>query len=265
MLMPWTPASVWAIRDANAEQLRTIDTFLDMGKATQRARPAAPPGRGRRHAVGEHHRGRPRRRRRCTPTTRSCRTCPTTWPQQCMTPTGRVLDQLAGLPGLDGTRADSDLRVGHRRRRRAARASSARRTCPIEVRRDWVMNANDSYWLPNPKQPLEGYAGIIGCEQCERTMRTRMVSHYVTRPAGGRARRSRRASLRGHEHENRVMAGEVMRAERRPRHALRRDRRDRGLPGAARLGRPLRHATSRGYAHLRGVHRRGCPTRRRAG
>ena len=50
---------------------------------------------------------------------------------------------------------------------------------PSEIRRDWVMNANDSYWLPNPKQPLEGYAGIIGCEQCERTLRTRMVYRYV--------------------------------------------------------------------------------------
>jgi acyl-homoserine-lactone acylase len=34
LLMPWSVASVWAIRDANAEHLRTIDTFLQMGKAT---------------------------------------------------------------------------------------------------------------------------------------------------------------------------------------------------------------------------------------
>ena len=33
-LMNWTPTSFFAIRDANGEQLRTIDTFLDMGKAT---------------------------------------------------------------------------------------------------------------------------------------------------------------------------------------------------------------------------------------
>ena len=32
--------------------------------------------------------------------------------QQCMTPTGRVLDQVAGLPGLDGTRADGDCAWG---------------------------------------------------------------------------------------------------------------------------------------------------------
>src|SRR5690606_26256937 len=34
MLMPWGLATLWAIRDANAEQLRTLDTFLDMGGAT---------------------------------------------------------------------------------------------------------------------------------------------------------------------------------------------------------------------------------------
>src|SRR5690606_18250577 len=31
--MGWSPISFWAIRDANAEHLRTIDTFLNMGKA----------------------------------------------------------------------------------------------------------------------------------------------------------------------------------------------------------------------------------------
>ena len=34
-LMGWTPLSFFAIRDANGEQLRTIDTFLNMGKATR--------------------------------------------------------------------------------------------------------------------------------------------------------------------------------------------------------------------------------------
>ena len=31
--MPWTPASFWALRDANAEHLRTVDTFFLMAKA----------------------------------------------------------------------------------------------------------------------------------------------------------------------------------------------------------------------------------------
>jgi acyl-homoserine-lactone acylase len=121
-----------------------------------------------------------------------------------------VLDEVAGLPGLDGTFADS--RCAWRTDDDAERPGIfGPANLPMEVRRDWVMNANDSYWLPNPAQPLEGYAGIIGCERCERTMRTRMVSHYVIdRLASGRKESPR--SLRGHEYANRVMAAEVMRA-----------------------------------------------------
>ena len=209
LLMPWSPASIWAIRDANAEQLRTIDTFLDMGKAHD-VRDLL----RRQDAAG----GMP-----WVNTTAADRNgdvlyadhsvvpnVPDSLAQQCMTPTGRILDQLAGLPGLDGTFADSSCTWG-------TDADAERpgifgpKNLPMEIRRDWVMNSNDSYWLPNPKQPLEGYAGIIGCERCERTMRTRMVSHYVLdRLAQGK--KESPASLRGHEHENRVMAGEVMRA-----------------------------------------------------
>lgn len=208
VLMPWTPASFWAIRDANAEQLRTIDTFLDMGKASDVRDLLA-----RQDAAG----GMP-----WVNTTAADRdgnvlyadhsvvpNVPDSVATVCMTPAGRVLDQLAGLPGLDGTRADSDCAWG-------TDPDSQRpgvfgpTNLPSEVRRDWVMNANDSYWLPNPAEPLEGFAGIIGCEQCERTMRTRMVSRYVIdRLTSGKKESPK--SLRAHEHENRVMAGEVMR------------------------------------------------------
>lgn len=44
---------------------------------------------------------------------------------------------------------------------------------PQLVRDDYVTNSNDSYWLSNPAQPLEGYSPIIGPERTERTLRTR--------------------------------------------------------------------------------------------
>ena len=161
-----------------------------------------------------------------------------------MTPIGRVLFQVAGLPGLDGTRATERLRVGHRRRRAAARASSARRTCPSAVRRDWVMNANDSYWLPNPAQKLEGFARIIGCEKCQRTLRTRMVDHYVIDAlAKGKISPT---TLRGFEHQNRVMGAEVMSAGRRPGRGLQAGRRWRRLSRAARPGTGTPTSNSRG-------------------
>ncbi|MFC4785272.1 penicillin acylase family protein [Nocardioides sp. MAHUQ-72] len=210
VLMPWSATSVWAIRDANAEQLRTIDTFLDMGKAHDvrdllRRQDAGGGMPWVNTTAADRHGDVLYADHSVVPNV------PDALAQQCMTPTGRVLDQVAGLPGLDGTFADSSCTWG-------TDADAERpgifgpANLPSEVRRDWVMNANDSYWLPNPAQPLEGYASIIGCERCERTMRTRMVSHYVLdRLARGRLESP--ATLRGHEHENRVMAGEVMRAD----------------------------------------------------
>jgi acyl-homoserine-lactone acylase len=207
LFMPWSAASVWAIRDANAEQLRTIDTFLDMGKARN-----VHDLLRRQDAAG----GMP-----WVNTTAADRkgdvlyadhsvvpNVPNSLAQECETPTGVILDQVAGLPGLDGTRAgttcawatdDDSVRPG----------VFGPKNLPNVFRRDWVSNANDSYWTPNDTVRLEGYAHIIGCEQCVRTMRTRMVDHYVMdRLAKGKISPKR---LRGFEHQNRVMAGEVMR------------------------------------------------------
>ncbi|MGY2702313.1 penicillin acylase family protein [Nocardioides sp. HB32] len=208
-LMPWGPASVWAIRDANGEQLRTIDTFLDMGKATDvrdllRRQDAGAGMPWVNTTAADRHGDVLYADHSVVPNV------PDDLVQQCLTPTGIVLQQVAGLPGLDGTFADSTCawRTDEDAERPGIFGPA---NLPMEIRRDWVMNANDSYWLPNPEQPLEGYAGIIGCERCVRTMRTRMVSHYVIdRLAAGHQESPR--SLRGHEHENRVMAAEVMRA-----------------------------------------------------
>ncbi|HEX8780591.1 MAG TPA: penicillin acylase family protein, partial [Nocardioides sp.] len=111
VLMPWTPASVWSIRDANGEHLRTIDTFLEMGKATD-VRDLLQ----RQDAAG----GMP-----WVNTTAADRSGDVLYAdhsvvphvtdekaQECMTPVGRVLFQVAGLPGLDGTRAQSSCAWG---------------------------------------------------------------------------------------------------------------------------------------------------------
>ena len=205
-LMNWTPTSFFALRDANGEQLRTIDTFLDMGKAT-----------GVRDLLARQDRagGMP-----WVNTTAADRdgnalyadhsvvpNVPDSLAQKCMTPVGRVLYQVAGLPGLDGTRAEGDCawRTDPDAQRPGIFGPA---NLPATVRRDWVMNANDSYWLPNPEQRLEGFARIIGCEKCQRTLRTRMVSRYVMdRLRSGRVSPAR---LRGFQHENRVMGAEVM-------------------------------------------------------
>jgi acyl-homoserine-lactone acylase len=207
-LMNWTPISFFALRDANAEQLRTIDTFLEMGRATDVRDLLA-----RQDTAG----GMP-----WVNTTAADRAGDVLYAdhsvvphvtddkaQRCMTPVGRVLFTVAGLPGLDGTRAQGDCRWGT--------DSDAQRPgilgpgkLPNTVRRDWVMNANDSYWLPNPKEKLEGHPRIVGCENCQRTLRSRMVYRYVMDRLGDGAVSPE--DLRGFEHENRVMGAEVMSA-----------------------------------------------------
>ena len=44
---------------------------------------------------------------------------------------------------------------------------------PSLIRDDYVTNSNDSYWLSNPAQPLEGFSPIIGAERTARSLRTR--------------------------------------------------------------------------------------------
>jgi len=210
-LMPWTPASVWAIRDANAEQLRTIDTCLDMGRADsvrdlvrRQDRQGGMPwvnttAADRRGTVvyADHS---------VVPNV------PDEVAQRCMTPVGRVLFHVAGLPGLDGTTAGSTCawRTDDDSARPGVFGPSK---LPETFRRDWAGNANDSYWTPHATQRLEGFDRIVGCERCERTMRTRMVYRYVTdRLARDRGRRVSPRVLRGWEHRNRLMAAEVMRA-----------------------------------------------------
>jgi acyl-homoserine-lactone acylase len=81
-----------------------------------------------------------------------------------------------------------------------------------------VINANDSYWLPNPKQRVEGFARIIGCEACERTLRTRVVYRYVMDRLAGKDKLARNKkvshrTLKLFEHENRVFGAEVTRGD----------------------------------------------------
>jgi len=207
-LMGWTPISVFAMRDANGEHLRTIDTFLDMGKASTVSALLDAQDRGAGmpwvntiaadragDALYADHSVVPN--------------VPEAMVQTCITPIGLVTKQLAGLPVLDGTRARSGCAWKN--------DTDAQRpgvfgpsNLPDATRRDWVANANDSYWLPNPDERLEGFASIIGCEKCERSLRTRMVYRYVTEALASSTISPEQ--LRGFEHENRVMGAELSRA-----------------------------------------------------
>lgn len=87
-------------------------------------------------------------------------------------PLALVLSQLEpGLPLLDGSRADCQWDTDPDA---PAPGIFGPSHLPALERQDFVANMNDSYWLTNPAQPLTGFARIIGSENSERTLRTRL-------------------------------------------------------------------------------------------
>jgi acyl-homoserine-lactone acylase len=89
----------------------------------------------------------------------------------CATPAGQALFQAMGLPILDGSmsscawRTDADAVVP---------GIFGPSHLPHLFRADYTENSNDSYWLSNPHQPLEGFNRIIGDERTARGLRTRL-------------------------------------------------------------------------------------------
>ena len=211
LFMGWNASSFWAFRDANAEHLRTFDTFLAMDMATSVRNLLRRQDRGggmpwvntiaadrtgdvlyADHAVTPH--------------------VTNEMADRCMTGAGRLIFGIAGLPGLDGSRASTTCAWGKDKDAQRPGILGPSRM-PEVVRRDWVMNANDSYWTPNDKVRLTGYPRIIGCESCERTMRTKVVMSYVRDQLAQKNGRGKEtpATLASHEHANRVYAAEVAR------------------------------------------------------
>ncbi|MFO8010731.1 MAG: penicillin acylase family protein [Dehalococcoidia bacterium] len=50
---------------------------------------------------------------------------------------------------------------------------------PYLFRTDYVANSNDSYWLANPNEPLEGFPAYLGSEGTERTLRGRSTLNMI--------------------------------------------------------------------------------------
>ena len=82
--------------------------------------------------------------------------------------------QVAGLPPqvviLDGANPDCDWRNDPRS---AVPGNLPADDMPRATSTRYFTNSNDSYWLSNPDQPLEGYLPTIGPEKTARSLRTR--------------------------------------------------------------------------------------------
>src|SRR5690606_29539174 len=84
---------------------------------------------------------------------------------------GLVLFPLTGIPVLDGSRSACEW--GNDERAVAPGLMPPERI-PRLIRRDFTHNGNDSHWITNPAEPLEGFDRIVGDERTERSLRTRI-------------------------------------------------------------------------------------------
>jgi acyl-homoserine-lactone acylase len=167
--LPWTPATAFTMGDANAPNFRYLNHFFDVNHA-QSARAVL--------ASLKRHQGIP-----WVNTIAADDAGDALYADISVTPHvtddhALVCDTAVGaatfaalrLPVLDGARSacewgrDADA---------VQPGTFGPSSMPSLIRRDYVTNSNDSFWLANPEQPLEGYAEIIGDERTERTTRTR--------------------------------------------------------------------------------------------
>ncbi len=170
-VFPWTPVTAYAIHDANAENFgRLLNHFFDMNQA-QSVDDV--------DSILKRYLGIPWVNTIAADTAGNAYYADVgTIPHidrakytECNTVLGVALDQVQRVPVLDGSRAaclpgtDGDAVVP---------GILGPGKLPTLRRTDHVSNMNDSHWLTNPAQPLEGFSRIIGDERAARSLRTRI-------------------------------------------------------------------------------------------
>ncbi|THU04168.1 penicillin acylase family protein [Lampropedia puyangensis] len=96
----------------------------------------------------------------------------------CRTPIGEALaEALPAVPVLNGSQSECQWQTDPDSVQ-AGSIGASRLPAMREGR--YVANMNDSFWLTNPERPLEGYPAIVGFEQEEQSLRTRL-GHTMVR------------------------------------------------------------------------------------
>jgi acyl-homoserine-lactone acylase len=177
--LPWTNVEAFAMEDANAGNFRAFNHFIatDMAHST-----------GQLLDILERYEGIPwvntiasdRDGHALYADIGAIPNVSNSHAQACNTALGHALFAYIGLPVLDGSRSSCDWQTDADSVVPGIFGPSHE---PHLFRSDYVTNSNDSYWLSNPHQPLEGFARIIGDERTARSLRTRMglidVQHIV--------------------------------------------------------------------------------------
>ncbi|GAC1524482.1 MAG: penicillin acylase family protein [Thermoleophilaceae bacterium] len=181
-VFPWSTATAYAMYDGNGENFgRLVNHFLETNQA--QSVPAL-------DAIEHRYQGIPWVNTIASDTAGnayyadigSIPNVPADKYSRCLVPLGQALDRQARVPVLDGS--NGSCAPG------SAPGAAAPGILPPSLepslrRNDFVTNSNDSYWLSNPAQPLEGFSRIIGDERVERSPRTRLGLRIVQQRLDG--------------------------------------------------------------------------------
>jgi len=210
----WSGDVAFSARDANVDNLRLVDTWLAMAKATSTrnlvhiisrleglpfVNTIAADAKGTALyvdlSVVPHVTD--RRASRCV-----------------TTEFGKQLFAAIGLPLLNGSDPSCDWGTDPGA---VTPGTFEPKRQPKLYRRDFVTNSNDSHWLSNPAEPLVGFPRIIGAERTPRSLRTRlgirMVQEQLAEAGRNRSSRFTRSRLQTLVFNNRSYGGELVRRD----------------------------------------------------
>ena len=168
-LFPWTPTTAWALGDANAGNFRYLNHFFEVNQAQSVAEL---------REIQERNQGVPWVNTLAADSEGNAyysdvSVVPNVTDEKaatCNTELGRGTFAALGLPVLDGSLSACEWGTDPDAIEPGIFGPG---NLPKLFRSDYVTNSNDSYWLSNPQEPLEGFDRIIGDERTERSLRTR--------------------------------------------------------------------------------------------
>jgi len=167
--LPWTPTTAFAMGDANAPNFRYLNHFFEVDKA-QSAKEVL--------EVLKRNQGIPWVNTIATDDAGDALYADISvtphvtneQAQTCNTALGQATYAALRLPVLDGSRSACEWGSDPDSLQKGTFGPSH---MPYLLRKDYVTNSNDSYWMAQPRQPLTGFAKIIGDEGTPRALRTR--------------------------------------------------------------------------------------------
>ncbi|MBJ6764199.1 penicillin acylase family protein [Myxococcaceae bacterium JPH2] len=171
----WTTKSVLSVRDANIDNATFLDQFHSMNKAKSMAEFQAAYAKAQGipwvNTMAADKDGNTWYTD-ASPTPNLKPEAQATWNYaKGVDPATKTFWDTLGVVLLDGSTAQNEWQNDPTARSPGLVPFSK---MPQIARRDFVFNANDSYWLANPAQPLTGFSPMHGLEKVPQTTRTHM-------------------------------------------------------------------------------------------